>query len=678
MNIRVDSTHLYPGKLNLTFGFHFGTISGFDVTNPQLGPLFSIPITVCKPDSVPSKEETSFIQYNNLSFKPGDIIRNFVSVPSTANFAEIKISTKGRLTPARFLVHLLQLHPQSRYTVFEHEYAFGLVSSGIENITSYKKSLPVLPGVTLEVCLAQFWSSLDQCNVSVELSFHSVLVSASSGTQSVNGATGMSGGSNLLINSGNYGFTRFDVATPLRRESLTPKVLFNKVEKSFRPTDNSVGPLKSRDVLPNGTFIHELVNTYSVKIDDASSVYFKVPRFKQMLYDSSLDNFAIYVFDKNNKPLVFQDIYGEEQKFKEGDYTVLVQFASADLQLLKSLESTCLIAEYKLEAPIELPLANKIGDLGKAGSKVGTIVSGKGERKVFWAGEIAKIPKVAKAGDLLTGSFEFVGNDEKIDGILYTVAYLVPPEFKPKEIDLSIKEPEKDDSVKFSEAVRDLEISWVAKMKSIESKLDLAKTLAIRYPDSLELDQQTLLIINEEDCANSIRIAERISLVESILAKVDQTEVAVYYGQNIEAIHQKEKNLQKVMALKKDVIALSFKAFAKLYASLELPDGPEKVANDKLFDDYLLKYTQWTAAELTDDGQYLILFAIQQRRKKFYGIALDKIVKYLSNPKNVSKQEYSNLVTIKTELIDLLGWDLWKKHNDNWKVVDFPVERAHF
>lgn len=78
MDIRVDPTQLNAG-------LHFGSISGYDVNNLAIGPLFKIPVTVCKPDEVTSTD--AFIKYENMRFGPGDISRHFIKVPVNSNFA---------------------------------------------------------------------------------------------------------------------------------------------------------------------------------------------------------------------------------------------------------------------------------------------------------------------------------------------------------------------------------------------------------------------------------------------------------------------------------------------------------------------------------------------------------------------------------------------------------------
>jgi tripeptidyl-peptidase-2 len=152
--IQVDTTHLEPG-------FHFGQIAGYDNDHKEIGPLFQVPITICKPDMAVAHSFTasgessgSFIRYPSMEFTPGAIVRRFVSVPAGCNFAELTVKSLNRDTAARFYVHMMQIVGQSRYPRFEHDLAFTLNStdSGSEADTPvFTKAFRVLPNVTMEV-----------------------------------------------------------------------------------------------------------------------------------------------------------------------------------------------------------------------------------------------------------------------------------------------------------------------------------------------------------------------------------------------------------------------------------------------------------------------------------------------------------------------------------------------
>ena len=96
---KVDPTNLGPG-------FHFAQVLAYDTLNKEAGPLFQIPITICKPEQVMSQ---GIFKANAVEFEPGTIHRQFFDVPANANFAQLIIKSKRRDTTSRLYVHLIQL-----------------------------------------------------------------------------------------------------------------------------------------------------------------------------------------------------------------------------------------------------------------------------------------------------------------------------------------------------------------------------------------------------------------------------------------------------------------------------------------------------------------------------------------------------------------------------------------
>ncbi|KAJ3276748.1 tripeptidyl-peptidase II Tpp2 [Terramyces sp. JEL0728] len=695
--VRVDPRNLAPG-------FHFGTIAGYDANNKSVGALFKVPVTVCKPDTPSISPEGAYVIYEGLKFNSGDIIRHFVQVPANSNFAEVIVSTKGRKTPGRFIVHLMQLNPQSPYTKFENEQAYGIETSGVEGeISNYKTFVPVIPNVTLEVCLAQFWSSLDPSSVTIEIKFHGLLVAASSITNSTYGICGAPGGHLIPINSGLNGFARLDVFAPLRREEFDPKITFTAVRQTLRPSDCQIAPLQSRDVLPNSLQVHELVLTYNVKITEPSTVSFLTPRFAGVIYESSFENFAIAVFDTNKKRVHYQDVSAKELKLNEGDYVVKAQIASSDVNTLVDLKPASLIVETKLSKPVSPPLSATLADLPKGNFK--KAILSRGEKSVVWVGDMASLPKEAKGGDLLVGTLQVTGASVKLPVDLYTVSYVVPPEYKPKTAELGIREPPKEDAVLLKEAVRDVEISWIKKTKSDEGKRELIKKLEASYPSHLPLYIEKLEVLAElaqkevEAGIKSLELSsERIDVASKISTLFNEGDVAMYFGvqQDLSQGNDKDKDIKKDMDLKKQLLGLAYRSKASAYiTAIKFKESgvsaPEKVttALDSVtvadltdqFNAALAKVGNWSSEAPLDNGHYLLLWTWKQRRLGYLGTALKALQKYVSSSKNAYKDAtgaYKECVKIKVEILKELKWDIWNELDEKWKILNFPKIQARF
>jgi tripeptidyl-peptidase-2 len=68
---------------------------------------------------------------------------------------EMEVKAKGPRTPSRLVVHLLQIVPCLRHTRSEHDWYMNLL--GDDAVP--KKTFNVHGGLTMEVCMAQFWSA---------------------------------------------------------------------------------------------------------------------------------------------------------------------------------------------------------------------------------------------------------------------------------------------------------------------------------------------------------------------------------------------------------------------------------------------------------------------------------------------------------------------------------------
>lgn len=79
----------------------------------------------------------------------------------------------------------------------------------------------------MEICLAQFWSSLNSSVVDIEIKFSGVFSAVSNLT---NGFSHGGNGSELnLLDTGNAGFSRIDVVSTIRRQELNPSISLSKL-----------------------------------------------------------------------------------------------------------------------------------------------------------------------------------------------------------------------------------------------------------------------------------------------------------------------------------------------------------------------------------------------------------------------------------------------------------------
>lgn len=281
-------------------GLHYAEVQGFDASAEWRGPLFRVPITVIRPVIVsmqPGKlalppaaggtgaalEAGTTLRLGSVLFEPGKEERRFIAVPDGATWAELRLRAQDNDTPKGFMIRATQLLPHTRYSDSEGHRSYTQLPPHGDHLVAFS----VAAGGTLELTLAQFWSSLGGVTLEVDLTFHGVLVEPA-----VGGAGGGSGGgSGVVVIDGASGAAKIHLRAPLRRERMKPTAKLDVVRLPLRPAaDAELAPLSGpRDVLPGGRTIHKLVLTYKLILAEGGKVTPRLPALNRFVYDSEVE-----------------------------------------------------------------------------------------------------------------------------------------------------------------------------------------------------------------------------------------------------------------------------------------------------------------------------------------------------------------------------------------------------
>ncbi|CAG8458801.1 9948_t:CDS:2 [Ambispora gerdemannii] len=690
--VKVDPSQLVPGK------FYYAEVQGYDTSSPFPTPLFKVPVTIVKPSILNSG--TKYL-LNSLSFGPGHIERNFVKVPDGATFADVvfRFSATQNTDPARLWVHLLQLSPQSRFTKYEREYYFTIGkgsygnSNGDEQIE--KKRFAVLGGVTLEVCLAQFWSSLGNHAVSLEFTFHGIQL-----------ANHTANGENVAFINGGDAFTRLDIVASVRREDeINPSINLDTLRKALRPTEYSLRPLSpERDMLPNSRQTYGLQLTYTFKATENNQTV--TPRFTAFfdyLYDAYFQDFFAIIYDANKKVIGYLDIYPKNVKLEvKGDYTIRAQLRNDSHELLEKLANTICLLDISLSKKVNLEIYSQVFDIFISKKTAGRCALEKGERKALFVAspqDYNVFPKEAKYGDLLVGNLNFV-NSLRTDGGQYKVIFAVPPApVKTKEPTPSggtggskgkdgEKEKSKEEtiSIQLSESIRDTQIAHIRKFPADStSRKELIAELEDKHPTHIPLLQTKLEVLFEglngamkPETANAV-----IEVADQILANIDFTELSAYYGVKQELNNEAAKKKKKEFDEKKKITISALRCKAQSLAVLadrskttsSFDSSSSRVNIEELAAQFEKTYQtamQWLDA--TSDLKNLLLYVTHERRAHRYGNAIKAINKYLSE-QGLTKEnvkEIEKAIGLRLELLRELNWDIWIAYEEKWKLIRAP------
>ncbi|KAJ3215161.1 hypothetical protein HK099_006492 [Clydaea vesicula] len=688
--ISVDPTALEPG-------FYFGEVLLFDTTAIPHGPLVKIPVIVCKPNLC-----NSGFKVENLKFEAGTIHRNFVHVPLGANYIECVLKCKPKATASFFLVDLTQLKQHSRFNTFQTRGKTYLQNAQASNSEEYiyRIEANVIPGENLEITLAQNWSSKGESEVEFKVKFHGLLLTCSGNLLGMDSGFAGYGCNGLFLNSGNTGFTRIDMMAPIRKEEFSVSPTLSTLRKFVRPNNQKIITLKSRDILPNSKQTFELNLDYEFKVPGGEKVKVTLnfPNFELSVYDSVWDDFSYQVFNSNNKLIKHLSIYKEVLNLTPGTYKVKACIVSSNTEMLLKWQGLNLVTDFSLSKPISLAVYSNIGDLSSCSKSSFNEKSIKrGGRTTFFIGEYTTPVPEAKQGDLLLGEiFKSVGGF-KLKKPLYSIAYQVPSEFKPKEENLispSLKKPDfeevikKDDTTLLNEAVRDLEIGWLKKINDEIKREELFKKIESQFPNHLPLFVKRLEILGEQfnkyekdlsATSSLLEVSKKIIVwADKILQLIDQKEVRIYFGTRHDLKIESEKEKKKEVDLQKQslILALGNKCNSlRKIVDVKLNSFIEKSKLNKemdLFDDTLNDLYQWLPEPATDDGIYLINWVWRQKSNGYTGLALKAINKYLGNVKNTDSKLKQDLNLLKIDLIKDLDWKIWKNYFDLWYLKNFP------
>lgn len=144
-------------------GVHVARVEGFLKDHPELGPVFSVPVTVIRsePDSI-FRELRSRLR---VELDPARTERRFFAAPRDATKLRLRIThASGDALPRRFGIHAVSLSPEARIGEGS-ERAWISLEPGETRVID----VPAIPGAVAEVAFHQMFSSRGRAVLDVEL-----------------------------------------------------------------------------------------------------------------------------------------------------------------------------------------------------------------------------------------------------------------------------------------------------------------------------------------------------------------------------------------------------------------------------------------------------------------------------------------------------------------------------
>lgn len=633
--VKVDPRQLPPGV-------HYAEVRGVDSAEPARGPLFRVPITVIRSETLPAADPT---WKKTLAFAPGEIHRFFFAVPWGATWADLTIGTKTPETPRQIVAHAVQAEPGAAYASWNTDETVWLDQKG-----KYVKSFPVLDGRTLELCLAQNWSNLGKGEADFELTFH--------GLQPDDERIDVDGGEMAR---------KILVSAPLRPEPIAPSAEAGILRKTLLPKSTDFDALTGpRDLLPKGERVFEMILTYEFELDADAKVRPRIALPENSESWDTWESMLWQIHDAGKRVVATGSENSKEISLDKGKYTLRFHLRHSDEALLRKAKRMPVWLDRTLEKPVKLAvLDDPDGALeGEHAFKAATLA--KGDMVAMWipAPAAKDVPKGAKPGDLLVGALRFgdKGDTQRAAGdrpdgwpVMVRVANERVDEDKDKEEGPDAK---KKSAKELEDELVKLQVDHLAKLRKDERYDDfetLSRRMLKEYPRSLPVLVERMRFLAERKDEKKDEAAI-VAACEDVVAAAAAAQLAEVLGERPapedEAAKAKHADAEKrrdalVEALRRKVEALA--------------DDPK--ADAKVEEAYR-EIARWTDPA---KGEAAIVTAEHERRRGRPAKALEAL-----NARIEDADPDQTLVEKRVKLFEALGWTNWAEREKRQLLVRFP------
>ncbi|KAB1210686.1 Tripeptidyl-peptidase 2 [Morella rubra] len=651
-NMVVDPT-------NLGDGLHYFEVFGIDCKAPWRGPLFRIPVTITKPMAVVNRPPV--VSFSRMQFQPGHIERRYIEVPIGASWVEAMMQTSGFDTSRRFFVDAVQICPLQRPKKWESVVTFS-------SPAAKSFAFPVVGGQTMELAIAQFWSSgrgsQETTIVEFEVVFHGINLNKGE-----------------VVLDGSDAPTRIDAEALLASEKLAPAALLNKIRTPYRPIESKLSALATnRDKLHSGKQILALTLVYKFKLEDTAEVKPQIPLLNNRIYDTQFESQFYMISDANKRVYAMGDVYPNSSKLPKGEYNLRLYLRHDNVQYLEKLKQLVLFIERNLEEKdvIRLSFFSQPDGpvMGNGSFKSSVLVPGKKEAIYLGPPSKDKLPKNCLQGSVLLGAISygkptFAGrDDEKVpqkNPASYQLSYIVPPnkvdEDKGKG---SSATTAKTVSERLEEEVQDAKIKVLSSLKqdNEEDRLEwkkLSSSLKVidaanEVIDSIDKDQlsQFFSLKSDPDDEEAEKIKKKMEITRDQLS---------------EALYQKGMALADIESLEvkgEKATALASSEGAELVDKTREQSHSDSVTQPELFEENFKELKKWVDVKSPRYGTLLVL---HERRSGRLGTALKALNDILQDNGEPPKKK---LYELKLSLLDEIGWGHLATYERQWMYVRFP------
>ena len=643
--VRVDPTGLPPGA-------HFGSVIAYDTANPDRGPLFSLPVTVIRPTEF---EGTSYEE--TVAHAQGEVGRRFLRIPDGATWADISLRRLDEDTPRTVLLHAVQLLEQHSASTINFRQWITLDSD-----EEQRRSMAVVGGGTLEIATCNWWSNVGDTEFELRVDFRGV--TPDQGT----------------IAAGPYDevVTVMVSAMPDAPTAIRPSAAFDTLRRVIAPDDWSIRALPDeRDVLPDGERIHEAVIDYSIDIPADGSYSIEVAMGNLPGLYPMVESGIWYLKDESGR-LVRTDGWSDSLgTLHEGTYTLEVHVRSDDVDRLERVAEMGVyldreVSRINLRASRDRMIA--ADESTRHGTR--TLRAGETVPVYFRMPQHDSMPEHAEPGDILLGSATFGSDAGRLEGTPtrpggYPIMLVIGPEPEARQHPTPEEAEPADNRTPeqvLADAILETKVGHLSTFRddedgqaAFDELLDeILEDRADHLPALLAALER--VDTNEGKTEHSADTKAIVDAAYAVVAAIDQTALAVYYGRNHHGDDAEAMRIKQEMTEQKATLidALHRSARALGHAALRELDAKSIAAFEVAIDNL----ESWADIENADYAELRIIRHRVHDRPASALLILSTLVD--DDPHD------RDLFDRKRESVSDLGWHVWRAQMDRERLLKFP------
>ncbi|MFT4557170.1 MAG: tripeptidyl-peptidase-2 [Planctomycetaceae bacterium] len=690
-----DMISVFVDPTSLDAGAHYAEVQGIDPNHPERGPLFRLPVTVLRtvptipdwdqhlreaiqkdgvnlPDFGVGALKNGWMEEHIENMVPGRIERRFIAVPDGATWVDLRFQMEPHENGGRgrmFMVHALQAIPGLTNRDGEKNNVV-ILEPEVPKVVSF----PVQPGRTMELAFAQYWSSLGDCNLHYELTFHGLTpdqreVRLQPGDQAV----------------------RVEVSTPLQYEKLAPAAKLTSVRRIVKPTSAKITQLaEDRDGFDEDRRFHLLELSYPIEQKSAGSVTPRFPKTGDLLYDSEYGGHVWAIFEKDGRRVATDDIWPAAVSLGKDSYTLKLWLRHDNRAKLESLKSATMSLDRSLGSPVSLSVYSTLIDAMQGGAKFRSKWLAPDQKQRLFVANVSSAPGGTLAGDILHGTITY-GEEGTHDGagqlpggfpvsVVVSTAHAASASSggssSKSSVD-SFDEPLTGDAAKNPRAKLNRKLR--------EARLEFLKSLSVAsdreafdrlVEDALKKDEKDLTVLVarlrklDDEKTRKERLSEVVEAADAVLAQLDEAEIAMALVGRSPADDKEAGKARKSAEKKKALLIDTLYRKGRALGYMELPEvlakNPikDQKAHDKAFEDAYKALSKWVDPTGSD---YFLLHIRREARKQHLGESLKWLNKYSGD----AAPNYWYLEK-RRKIYEALGWDHLTQNAWQRRTSHFP------